>query len=208
MYRMSPSQLFIGAHFQFQFCTYSIRCVFRYFQFSLQSFDSISSDVRVHFSYFFSCAREKRDEREKTQNKNPHQRESNVRKKKTEMHEVRVMCNGHKNSIRTNTCDQRKESVVVFSSLSPFMSFVSLWLLLYFIGFGSRLALRRICFGVRKRKMFSFRKMHSLHAHSHVVSRMLGYREKKNVRKKRRNNTHTAFVCGWFPSVFVAFAPK
>lgn len=114
MYRMSPSQLFIGAHFQFQFCTYSIRCVFRYFQFSLQSFDSISSDVRVHFSYFFSCAREKRDEREKTQNKNPHQRESNVRKKKTEMHEVRVMCNGHKNSIRTNTCDQRKESVVVF----------------------------------------------------------------------------------------------
>lgn len=206
MYRMSPSQLFIGAHFQFQFCTYSIRCVFRYFQFSLQSFDSISSDVRVHFSYFFSCAREKRDEREKTQNKNPHQRELNVRKKKTEMHEVRVMCNGHKNSIRTNTCDQRKESVVVFFiSLSFYVIRFLMAPSLFYWFWIAFSASKNMLWCAKEKDVFL---MHSLHAHSHVVSRMLGYREKKNVRKKRRNNIHTAFVCGWFPSVFVAFAPK
>lgn len=61
------------------------------------------------------------------------------------MHEVRVMCNGHKNSIRTKTCGGGGWIIVVVKDVISFP-----YGFLYFIGFGSRLALRyRMCFGER-----------------------------------------------------------
>lgn len=109
---------------------------------------------------------------------------------------------------------KKRRRCVFFSVFCYFlyMSFVSSWLFLYFIGFGSRFALRRICFGVRVRRIFFFRKMHFMPILTSLVEcsrrerkKSFHRNEKKDgEKKKRRNNTHTTFVCGWFPSPFGA----
>lgn len=139
-YWMSLLPFFTGAHFLFYFsstCTYSIRCVF----FDIFNFPSI---VWFHFnwhSYFFLFTVEWIHPHTLTINREGREKRKKASRKMAEkraMHEVRVMCNGHKNSVRTNTW--ATGSVFFTSFFFLYMSFrflIAFYILLVWLAFSA-----------------------------------------------------------------------
>lgn len=199
-----------------------------------RTFDSISSDVR----FFSSFAMLKKCMHTYKHTGNAEEEEGKARKNKMEEEKERMKGERWRKSdvqwTQIFCTHQHMSDWMLLFFLSSFFRLLRLnvchfvsssqaFLLCSFYWFGSRLALRQMCFGER---FSSLCKMHSLHAHSHVVrivnrsNRIARRRErsqngieeqrakkrrKKTIGKKhRRNNTHTVFRM-WLIPVCIRF---